>query len=182
MKRFRKSEDAQKLLTRDQVGETGVKDIRNIFHQERPRDPHILRGNGVALHGPENHHQRTPDLGQHGGRFYPQRHEVSRAPYGTEMSRGNPPRDPRGDPQMGDQQQRRSHRRDLVEGEGGVARLRGGGGGVVRDNNHPSSANPAYDLSAAAGRTPLEGSTKRLKTGEILLNATRLNGPSSGLQ
>ena len=181
MKRFRKSEDAQKLLTRDQVGETGV-NIRNIFHQERPRDPHILRGNGVALHGPENHHQRTPDLGQHGGRFYPQRHEVSRAPYGTEVLRGNPPRDPRGDPQMGDQhQQRRSHRRDLVEGEGGVARLRGGGGGV-RDNNHPSSANPAYDLSAAAGRTPLEGSTKRLKTGEILLNATQLNGPSSGLQ
>ena len=84
---------------------------------------------------------------------------------------------------MGDQQQqRRSHRRDLVEGEGGVARLRGGGGGggIGRDNNHPSSsANPAYDLS---DRTPLEGSTKRLKTGEILLNATRLNGPSSGVQ
>ena len=186
MKRLRKSEDAQKLLTRDQVSET-VENIKNIIlpTQERPRDAHILRaGNGVAaFHGAENHQQqRTPDLGQHGGRFYPQRHEVSRAPYGTEMSRGNPPRDPRGDPQMGDQQQRRSHRRDLVEGEGGVARLRGGGGGVVRDNNHPSSANPAYDLSAPAGRTPLEGSTKRLKTGEILLNATRLNGPSSGLQ
>ena len=184
MKRFRKSEDAQKLLTRDQVGETG-ENIRSITlpTQERPRDAHILRaGNGVAaFHGAENQQQRTPDLGQHGGRFYPQRHEVSRVPYGTEVSRGNPARDPRGDPQMGDQQQRRSHRRDLVEGEGGVARLRGGGGGV-RDNNHPSSANPAYDLSAEAGRTPCEGSTKRLKTGEILLNATRLNGPLSGLQ
>ena len=153
-----------------------------LLTQERPRDAHILqRGNGVAFHGAENHQQRTPDLGQqHGGRFFPQRHEVSRAPYGTEISRGNPARDPRGDLQMGDHQQRRSHRRDLVEGDGGgVARLRGGGGGGGdRDNYHPSSANPAYDLA----RTPLEGSTKRLKTGEILLNATRLNGPSSGVQ
>ena len=73
---------------------------------------------------------------------------------------------------------RRSHRRDFVESDGGVARLRGGGGGP----NPPSSVNPAYDLSGA-GRTPLEGSTKRLKTGEILLNATRLNnGPPSGVQ
>ena len=71
---------------------------------------------------------------------------------------------------------RRSHRRDFVESDGGVARLRGGG------TNPPSSVNPAYDLSGA-GRTPLEGSTKRLKTGEILLNATRLNnGPPSGVQ
>ena len=83
---------------------------------------------------------------------------------------------------MGDlaEGRRQSHRRDFVESDGGVARLRGGGGGT----NPPSSVNPAYDLSGA-GRTPLEGtgSTKRLKTGEILLNATRLNnGPPSGVQ
>ena len=155
--------------------------------QERARDPQIVRGNGVAFHGADqNQQQRTPDLGQgqRGGRSYPQRHEVSRAPYGQEMSRGNPPRgserDSRGGTQMGDLAEagRRSHRRDFVESDGGVARLRGGG------TNPPSSVNPAYDLSGA-GRTPLEGmgSTKRLKTGEILLNATRLNnGPTSGVQ
>ena len=55
-----------------------------------------------------------------------------------------------------------------MDSEGGVARLRGGGGGG-------DGANPVYDLD----RTPLEGrgGTKKLKTGEILLNATRLNGP-----
>ena len=163
--------------------------------QERPRDPQIVRGNGVAFHGADQNQQqrtrepdqkRTPDLGQgqHGGRSYPQRQEVSRAPYGQEMSRGNPPRgserDSRGGTQMGDlaEGRRQSHRRDFVESDGGVARLRGGG------TNPPSSVNPAYDLSGA-GRTPLEGtgSTKRLKTGEILLNATRLNnGPPSGVQ
>ena len=138
-------------------------------------------GNGVGFHGVENHQHRTPDLG---GRFYNQQHEVSRAPYGNDLSRGNhhrgSSREARGGvgvgngggPQMveqhGRQEGRRSQRRDLMDSESGVARLRGGGGGG-------DGANPVYDLD----RTPLEGSggTKKLKTGEILLNATRLNGP-----
>ena len=155
-----------------------------MFHpQERAREPQIVRaGNGVGFHGVENHQHRTPDLGS---RFYNQQHEVSRAPYGNDLSRGNhhrvSSREARGGgggvgngggPQMveqhGRQEGRRSHRRDLMDSESGVARLRGGGGGG-------DGANPVYDLD----RTPLEGSggTKKLKTGEILLNATRLNGP-----
>ena len=155
-----------------------------MFHpQERAREPQIVRaGNGVGFHGVENHQHRTPDVG---GRFYNQQHEVSRAPYGNDLSRGNHHRGSNretrgggggvgngGGPQMveqhGRQEGRRSHRRDLMDSESGVARLRGGGGGG-------DGANPVYDLD----RTPLEGSggTKKLKTGEILLNATRLNGP-----
>ena len=78
-----------------------------MFHpQERAREPQIVRaGNGVGFHGVENHQHRTPDVG---GRFYNQQHEVSRAPYGNDLSRGN-------------------HHR------GSSREARGGGGGVVVD-------------------------------------------------